>query len=259
MHLKKASHVFYAVTMFSIGVIGLIGGSFAPIWLPVPDTVPGRQFLAYLSTFVLLASGAGLLVKRTAAPAALVLLAYLLIWTVLFKVPFIIRQPLVEVSYQSCGENAVLIAGAWVLYSWFAKGRNLLAGDGGLRIAHGLFGLALIAFGFSHFVYLNMTAPLVPEWLPGPVFWAYFTGCAYLAAGIAIVTGFGARLGAVVAAVQITLITILVWGPMVLAGPMSAMHWQETVMSWALTAGAWVVAASFDGRPWLSRIDKAKI
>jgi uncharacterized membrane protein len=242
MQMKRASHLFFAVTMIAVGLIGLTGGSFAPIWLPVPDTVPGRQFLPYLCTFVSLASGVGLLAKRSAAPAALVLLVYLLIWTALFKVPFIIRAPLEEVSYQSTGENAVLIAAAWVLYAESAKHPNFPAGYIGLRIAYLLYALALIAFGFSHFVYLNMTAPLVPKWLPGPVFWAYLTGGIYLLTGTTIVLGFGARLGAVVSAVQITLISLLVWGPMLLAAPLSPTHWQETVVSWALTAGAWVMA-----------------
>ncbi len=250
MQLKKASHLFFAATMIAIGIIGLIGGTFAPIWLPVLDTVPERHVLAYLCAFVSLAAGAGLLAKRTAAPAALVLLVYLLVWTALFKFPFIIRAPLVEGSYQSTGENLVLIAGAWIFYAEAARKRGFLAGEVGRRIALLLYGLALVAFGLSHFFYLSLTAPLVPAWLPGPVFWAYFTGCVYLAAGIAIVSGAAARLGAAVAAVQIALITLLVWGPFVMAGHLSPMHWQETVVSWALTAAAWVVATSFEGRPW---------
>jgi uncharacterized membrane protein len=111
-----------------------------------------------------------------------------------------------------------------------------------LRIAFLVYGLALIAFGFSHFVYLDMTAPLVPHWLPKPALWAYLTGGIYLAAGVAIATGIGRQAGAAAAAAQIALITILVWGSMMVAGPMSPMHWQETVVSWALTAGAWVMA-----------------
>jgi uncharacterized membrane protein YphA (DoxX/SURF4 family) len=96
-----------------------------------------------------------------------------------------------------------------------------------------------------------MTAPLVPRWLPGPVFWAYATGGIYLATGAALVIGFAARLAATAAAVQITFITVLVWGPKVLAAGLSAMHWQEAVVSWALTAGAWVVAAALQDRHWV--------
>jgi hypothetical protein len=32
--------------------------------------------------------------------------------------------PKVELSYQSCGETAVIVAGSWVLYAWFAVGRK---------------------------------------------------------------------------------------------------------------------------------------
>jgi len=245
MNLKTASSLFFAVTIIAIGLIGLAGANVAPIGPPVPKTLPGRELLANLCNLVLLLCGAGLLMKRTAAPAALALFAWLVIWTVAFKVPFIVRAPLEEVSYQTNGMNAVLIAAAWVLYGGFAEGSNFLASDRGQRIAYLLYGLALIAFGLSHFFYLEMTAPLVPSWLPGPVFWAYLTGCAYLVAGIFLITVIGARLGAMIAAVQITLITVLVWGTMILGGPMSSRHLQETIVSWALTAGAWVLASGW--------------
>lgn len=251
MDWKAGSRIFFAITMIAIGLAGLMSGTFAPIWAGVPRTMPDRHLLSFLCTFVSLACGVGLLMKRWATWAAFILLMFLIVWTALFKVPFIVRAPLVEVSYQSCGENAVLIAASWVLYVWLARGRTFPAGDLGLRIAHLLYGLALIAFGFSHFAYLNLTAPLIPRWIPGPVFLAYFTGAAYLAAGTAIVTGIAGRLGAVASAVQITLITLLVWGPGVLAGKFNASNWQVPVESWALTAAAWVVAASFGRYPWL--------
>src|SRR5207248_5687673 len=118
------------------------------------------------------------------------------------------------------------------------------------RIAYFLYGLALIAFGLSHFFYLQLTAPLVPQWLPAPVFWSYLTGSIYIATGLAIVSGLAVRLGTTVVAVQITLITLLVWSPVVAAGRMTAFHWQETIVSWMLTAAAWVLAAGLESRPW---------
>jgi uncharacterized membrane protein len=259
MRFMKGSRLLFAATLIAIGAFGLIRADLGAIWQPGPKTEPVREMLAYLCAIVSLGCGAGLLVKRTSVPAALLLLAYLLVWTLLFKVPFIIRAPLVEVSYQTNGENAVLIAAAWVLLVSAARGRKtgilkIVAGGPGLSIAYALYGFALLAFGFSHFAYLDLTAPLVPKWLPGAVFWAYFTGSIYVLSGGAMLTGIGARIGATVAAVQIALITILVWGPVVLSGPLKPADWQETVVSWALTAGAFVIAASFAGRPWFRRI-----
>ena len=243
MDLKRANHLFFAVTMMAIGLTGLIGGGFAPIWRPVPEGASARDLLAYLSSLISLGCGAGLLVRRTASPAAVILFAFLAVWTLVFKFPFIVDAPLVEGSYQSNGENWVLIAAAWVLQAELSNGRGILASELCRRLAYGLYGLALIAFGLSHFFYLELTAPLVPAWLRGPVFWAYASGAIYTMCGLALLIGLAPRLAALGAAVNITLITLLVWGPMVAAGQLTSMHWQETVVSWALTAGAWVLAS----------------
>jgi uncharacterized membrane protein len=245
MNVKTATQLFFAATMIAIGLIGFISGGFAPIWRPVPESVPARDLLAHFSSFVALATGAGLLGRRTAAPAALALFACLLLWTLAFKARFIFIAPLEEGSYQSNGENVVLIAATWMLYA------DLAGKDAGRRIAAAAYGLALIAFGLSHFFYLGLTAPLVPKWLPGSVFWAYLTGVIYTVSGLGLLSGFATRSGALLAAVNITLITVLVWGPMVAAGRLTAMHWQETVVSWALMAASWLIAASFGGRRWI--------
>jgi uncharacterized membrane protein len=254
MDWKTVSRLVFGLTFVAIGLIGLFAGGFAPIWRPVPEGVPARDQLAYLSAFVALAGGAGLLAKRSAAPSALALFLSLAAWALLFKFPFIISAPLVEGSYQSNGENWVLIAAAWVLYAELAKGGNFLPSNRGVRLAYGLYGLALLAFGLSHFFYLELTAPLVPVWLPMPVFWAYATGAIYGVCGLALVFGFASRLAAIGAALNIASITVLVWGPMLVAGGLSAMHWQETVVSVALTAAAFVLAT---GSPpaisWLRR------
>lgn len=249
MDWMKTARIVFAVTMIGVGLMGLASGGFAAIWAGAPKTLPNRELLAYVTDAIALGCGAGLVVKRTAAASALLVLVALILWTALFKIPFILRAPLVEGGYQSSGENFVLIAAAWVLFARSATGWKgglsaVIGGPFGLRLAYLLYGLALIAFGLSHFFYLNLTAPLVPEWLPSHVFWAYFTGALYLATGLAIVSGVGLQLGAVLSAAEITTITFLVWGPMVLAGHMSQFNQQETTESWALTAAAWVVAAS---------------
>lgn len=254
MRIVSVGHAVFAATMIAIGILGVVTGDFAPIWQPVPKGLPAREVLAYLCAAVSVACGIGLFLRRTSDSASRVLWIYLAFWMALFKMRFILRAPLVEGSYQTNGETAVIVAGAWVLYAWFASAWDrrwlgFAVGDKGVRKARVLYGLAMIAFGLSHFVYMNLTEPLVPKWLPAPVLWAYFTGGAFLAAGAAVLTGRYARLAATLATVQIGLFTLLIWVPLVLAGNYSPGQWGEFVVSWTITAGSWVVADSYRGNP----------
>jgi uncharacterized membrane protein len=245
----SAAQAVFAVTLIALGILGVSRADFAALWQAIPDVVPARTPLAYLCSLVYLACGFGLFWQRSAAPAARLLFAWQLLWMLLFKVPYIVLAPTVEGSYQSWGENAVLVAGAWVLYAYLAthgdrRRLGFAVGASGLRAARILYGLALVAFGLSHFVYLELTAPIVPRWLPWHVFWAYFTGASYLAAAVAIFTGRHARLAAALTAIQMGLFTLLVWPP-ILASGANESQWSEFVLSWALTAAAWVVADSY--------------
>ncbi len=257
MRIASIGHVVFAATILGLGILGLVQGEFGTYAQPVPKSWPAREALDYLCSCICIASGLGLLWKRTAAPAARLLLAYLLLCMLLFNMRIIILHPLVEVAYQNWGQIGVIIAAAWVLYAWFATDWDrhhlgFATGERGVRIARVFYGLSLIGFGFSHFAYLENTTVLVPAWLPEPLFCAYFTGVAYLAAGVGVLTGLFARLAASLSALQMGLFLPVVWLPVLMAGNVTAFRWGEIVATVALAAGGWVVADSYRGLPWLA-------
>jgi uncharacterized membrane protein len=234
----------FAIALVAVGIAGLVFGDFVGVWDGVPKGAPGRAELPVACALVSLACGAGLLWRRTALVAARALLCILVLWALVFKGRFVLTQPLTEGTWQSLGENAVLIAAACLLA--FAGSQR------GVHIARVIYALAMGAFGLSHFAYLELTAPLVPQWLPWHVGWAYFTGAAYLAAALAMLSGVWARLAAVLSTAQMGGFTLLIWVPMALSGPMAPFRRGEFILSSLLTAAGWVVADSYRGSPWLA-------
>src|SRR5512141_2995054 len=99
MRIASIVHASFAVTMISLGTIGLLRPDFAPIWNPVPATVPARELILYLGALISLTCGIGLLVQRVAIIAARLLLATLLLWLLLFRLPSFLHAPAFEACW----------------------------------------------------------------------------------------------------------------------------------------------------------------
>ncbi|MBI3569382.1 MAG: DoxX family protein [Gemmatimonadetes bacterium] len=248
MRITSWGHAFFAATMISLGVMGLITGHLTPIWSPIPKGMPAHTLLAYLCAAVSLLAGAGLLVQRTAAAASRVLFGYLVAWLLLMDVPQVFTDSVLQFMW-AAAELSVMLAAAWILFIRLNGGRagsplGAAGGERGLRIARALFGLTLIHFGIGHFMFLARTTSMVPGWLPWPMAWAYFFGVAFIAAGVSQIIGVYARLSAALIAAQFALFTVLVWIPVVTAAPKPS-DWAEFIGTYAILAGSWVVAESY--------------
>jgi len=162
MRIASVSHAAFAAVMIAFGILGLIKGDFTVLWEPVPKSIPAREALVYLCAVVSLASGIGLLWRRTATLAARVLLALLVLWLLVWRIPGLFQLSLVEGTWSS-GKTLVMTAAAWVLFVWFAtdwdrRRLGFFTGDKGLRIARVVYALGLLPFGLAHFLYPGPTA-----------------------------------------------------------------------------------------------------
>jgi uncharacterized membrane protein YphA (DoxX/SURF4 family) len=248
-----------AIATASIAILILTYSDVAPMWQPIPASIPGREIWLYGSAVVLLAASAGLCFSRTVLPCALTIGAYQVIWVVTDVAP-ILSKPLSVGSWYPFFEALTAFVGTWILYAtlrWQSPGSQMpVAGKRAVHTAQVLFGLSCVFYGWSHFAYADYTASMVPAWLPGGLGFAYFTGLGHVAAGIGIMIGILPRLAATLEAIMMSLFGLLVWVPSFLAQPRPEWagtppnQWSELVVNLVLAASAWIVAYSFQSRPW---------
>lgn len=136
--------VWYALGAVLLGIIGLNVGDFALQWQPVPDAVPLRTPLAYLSAALLVAAGATILYPPTSRIAALWLGFFYGLWVVLLKIPEVFAHPAEVVMWLGFAEIVVLAMGgivAWSMSDTDSSRRALI-----LRVAQVVFGICLLTF-----------------------------------------------------------------------------------------------------------------
>ena len=245
---QQPALALFAAGMIGLGILALVYGDFALVWQPVAAWVPGRTGLAYASGLVMLIGGAGLLFRSTVIWSTRILFPYLIVW-LLLKAPALVAVPQVEAVWLGFGELAVLLAGGWTLFAVFAgQGERPLltfaTGENGIRIARILFAVFLIPIGLSHLFYVKETAGFVPAWLPFRTGWVYLTGAGQIACGLGVLFSIYPRVAAMAEAGMLSLFTLLVWGPAILAAPKMRLPWTAFFISWAIAAGAWVVACN---------------
>lgn len=249
---QQPALTLFAIGMIGLGVLALIYADFALVWQPVPQWIPGRTALAYASGLLMLFLSAGLLFRGTVKWSVRILFPYLLVW-LLLKVPALFVAPKMEAVWLGAGELGVLLAGGWVLFARLADVREgspltFLTGENGVRMARYLFAISLIPIGLSHLVYTKETVDLVPPWLPYRTGWAYLTGVGQMACGAGVLLNIVPRVAATIEASMLSLFTLLVWIPAVVAAPKARLPWTAFFISWIITAGAWAVARNIADR-----------
>ena len=228
----------YALGAILLGAVGIWFHDFALQWQPVPAGFPMRVQFASASGVLLIVGGAAILTRSVARVGALMLASAYGLWLLILHGPILMSKPGDFGTWNGIAEIVFMIAGAVTLY---AATKGPLSD----KLAHGICiatGLSALAFGAAHFKYAQFTASMVPGWLPpSQIFWAYATGVGHLAAGLSLLSGIRAPLGAALLAVMMALFVLFVHVPRVIAAPGEHLEWIMLGVALSLSGSAWII------------------
>jgi uncharacterized membrane protein YphA (DoxX/SURF4 family) len=104
--------------------------------------------------------------------------------------------------------------------------------------------ISLVVFGVQHFIYGGFVAGLVPAWMPGRLFWAYFVGVAFVAAAVGIFIEMMARPAATMLGVMFFLFVVLLHIPRIVGNSSNGNEWTSGFVALAMCGGAWILASA---------------
>src|SRR5438477_3606630 len=104
--------------------------------------------------------------------------------------------------------------------------------------------VSLVVFGVQHFMYGGFVAGLVPAFMPGRLFWAYFVGVAFFAAAAGILYKLMARPAATMLGVMFFLFVVLLHIPRIAGNSSNGNEWTSGFVALAMCGGAWILASA---------------
>ena len=224
----------YGIAAVGLGAVALAFRDM-PLYLQrVPTDLPGRSTLAMLWALALLLTGALAIFGRWRTWSCLALACSYALYAFWFSFPQSRAAAFSAGGWLAFFEVAAMASGGVILWSSPRADKAALA-----RAARVLVGFCAVNFSICHFVYDDITAGMVPQWLPAHHAWAYFTGLGHGLAGVALISGIRSKLAAMLEAVMCWTFVALVHVPAVATTPGDHGQWAMLTIAFAIGAGVW--------------------
>ena len=222
--------------LFGLGVLGV--GLTTLISRPFDPSHP-LAIVLYAMSVVQIAGGIAIQFRRTAAVGAILIGAAYLVYAAV-SLPHVFTAPQVYNSWNSVLEVLSVVTGAAIIYVQLPSSKAPAQIS---RVLSVVFGISTASFALEQVFYLGNTIMLVPAWLPpGQTFWAWATTAFFALAAIALFVEVLPQLAMRLLTAMLLGFVVLVWPPVLLADPHSAMRWRETTETIAIAGAAWSLA-----------------
>lgn len=133
---------------------------------------------------------------------------------------------------------ALLVIGLWAAKNDIAQARGL---DKIVALTSLCFAIPLAVFGALHLFGPRFVISIVPAYMPWRLFWAYFVGCALIAASLSIATKIGVRWSGLLFGIMMFLFVAMIHLPGALRTH-DRIIWTIVFRETSFGGGAWVLA-----------------
>lgn len=244
----KLGRVFFAIPLAVFAIQNLVYGKWSGGMPPVPPWTPGEHILVYVAGVILLVICISLLLNKEARLSATV---FGLIC--MFCVVFLHSQQFHGIVHDGTTrtrafETFALGGAAFILAELAAKQRASVQFLSSLNpllavIGRYTYAFSMVIFGIQHFLYARYIAFLIPKWMPAHLFLAYFTGVAFIAAGLAIATHIFSRLASNLLGLMFFLWVVALHAPRVFAKPHNADELTSLFVALAFSGASFLLGA----------------
>jgi len=240
-----------AMVFFGFEFFLYVAGMSGP--LPGPPWSRGALFLDWLACVGFIFAGVSIATGKMARLVATFLGVVLLLYAVCRYMPVWLTRLHDPGPWTVLFEILAMVGGAWVLAAGFPADEKIsypnetfvlqLANVGRYLIA-----ISLVVFAVQHFLYAGFVANLIPGWIPARLFWAYFTGVAFVAAALATATKKMMRLAAMLLGTMFLLWVLVLHIPRVAGSPRNGDEVTSLFVALAMSGIAFALANMPEGR-----------
>jgi uncharacterized membrane protein len=251
--LVTVGRFFFAIAMALFGVQYFIYASAMNRPIPGPPWTPGAHWLAWLTGIALIAIAVSIATGKHSRLAAMLLGAALFLKILFLHLPGLITQIHNPGPWTVTFELLALCGASFILANVTPPDESTTStGNLGSSLATAgrlVFAIALVVFAVQHFLYARFIATLIPAWIPGHLFWAYFIGVAFVGAALAIAAKVQAKLAAILLGTMFVLWVLVLHLPRVTASPRNGNEVTSLFIALAMSGASFFLASSLARDP----------
>jgi uncharacterized membrane protein len=208
--------LFFAMPMGVFGTEHLVDTT--EIAALVPSWIPAHLFWTYLVGIGLIAAALSITLKRYSKLAAILLGSMLLLFVILMHIPNIVETHGARLFWAIALRDTAFSGGAFALAASLSKRAPSEGAPGLLTLARFFVGIPAMVFGVEDFLHPELApgVPLdkiTPTWIPGHLFWAYFSGAVLVVCGACMVVNKKTRVAATYLGIMILLLVLFIYFP----------------------------------------------